>query len=116
METILLLCGFITVIIYLHELRNELKNMNRMLAMRNEEQSFDMEELFDKDIKDDEKDDLYEEAKRITMENDTISTSILQRKLKTGYVRTAHLIDEMEKEGIIGGIDGANPRKVLKKL
>jgi S-DNA-T family DNA segregation ATPase FtsK/SpoIIIE len=42
------------------------------------------------------------------------STSTLQRRLRIGYGRAAHLIDLMEKDGIVGPPDGTRPREVLK--
>jgi S-DNA-T family DNA segregation ATPase FtsK/SpoIIIE len=58
------------------------------------------------------KDDLYEEAKRIVIQHQQGSISLLQRRLKIGYSRAARLIDEMEEEGIVGPADGSKPRQV----
>ncbi len=41
------------------------------------------------------------------------STSLLQRRVRLGYARAARIIDEMEQMGIVGGYEGAKPRKVL---
>lgn len=60
-------------------------------------------------------DKLYKEAKKLVLEKGQISASILQRHLKVGYSYTAHLLDKMEEEGIVGPADGAQPRKMLKK-
>jgi len=59
-----------------------------------------------------EKDVLYEQAKKIVLENKRASTSLLQRKLRIGYARAARLIDMLEEEGIIGPSEGAKPREV----
>jgi S-DNA-T family DNA segregation ATPase FtsK/SpoIIIE len=58
-------------------------------------------------------DELYEEAKRIVVQHQQGSISLLQRRLKIGYSRAARLIDEMEEEGIVGPADGSKPRQVL---
>ena len=64
---------------------------------------------------DDEVDDeLYHDAVRICCEMGRASTSTLQRRLRIGYGRAAHLIDLMEKDGIVGPPDGTRPREVLK--
>jgi len=64
---------------------------------------------------DDEIDDeLYHDAVRICCEMGRASTSTLQRRLRIGYGRAAHLIDLMEKDGIVGPPDGTRPREVLK--
>jgi DNA segregation ATPase FtsK/SpoIIIE, S-DNA-T family len=59
-------------------------------------------------------DELYQEAVRICCEIGRASTSTLQRRLRIGYGRAAHLIDFMEKDGIVGPPDGTRPREVLK--
>ncbi|MGC2832181.1 MAG: DNA translocase FtsK [Candidatus Acidiferrum sp.] len=59
-------------------------------------------------------DDLYHDAVRVVCEMGRASTSTLQRRLRIGYGRAAHLIDIMEKDGIVGPPDGTRPREVLK--
>ena len=60
-------------------------------------------------------DELYQDAVRLVLEFGKASTSLLQRRLRIGYGRAAHLIDLMEKDGIVGGADGPKPREVLKR-
>jgi S-DNA-T family DNA segregation ATPase FtsK/SpoIIIE len=38
----------------------------------------------------------------------------LQRRLRVGYGRAAHLIDLMERDGLVGAADGPRPRELLK--
>src|SRR5262249_4389764 len=64
---------------------------------------------------DNENDELYQDAVRLVIEFGKASTSLLQRRLRIGYGRAAHLIDLMEKDGIVGAADGPKPREVLKK-
>jgi S-DNA-T family DNA segregation ATPase FtsK/SpoIIIE len=64
---------------------------------------------------DDEYDELYQDAVRLVIEFGKASTSLLQRRLRIGYGRAAHLIDLMEKDGIVGAADGPKPREVLKR-
>jgi DNA segregation ATPase FtsK/SpoIIIE, S-DNA-T family len=59
-------------------------------------------------------DDLYQNAVRVVCEMGRASTSTLQRRLRIGYGRAAHLIDLMEKDGIVGPPDGTRPRELLK--
>jgi S-DNA-T family DNA segregation ATPase FtsK/SpoIIIE len=63
---------------------------------------------------DDADDELYQDAVRVVCEMGRASTSTLQRRLRIGYGRAAHLIDIMEKDGIVGPPDGTRPREVLK--
>ncbi len=58
-------------------------------------------------------DDLYEEAKKITLEAGKVSTSYLQRKLGIGYARSARLMDMLEENGVIEPGNGAGTRKVI---
>jgi len=64
---------------------------------------------------DDEHDELFEDAVRLVLEFGKASTSLLQRRLRIGYGRAAHLIDLMERDGIVGAADGPKPREVLKR-
>jgi DNA segregation ATPase FtsK/SpoIIIE, S-DNA-T family len=62
----------------------------------------------------DESDELFEDAVRLVLEFGKASTSLLQRRLRIGYGRAAHLIDLMERDGIVGPSDGSKPREILK--
>jgi len=62
-----------------------------------------------------EHDPLFEDAVKLVVEFGKASTSLLQRRLRIGYGRAAHLIDLMEREGIVGAADGPKPREVLKR-
>ena len=75
------------------------------------ERSYDNNEAAGGEESDDE---LYQEAVRICCDMGRASTSTLQRRLRIGYGRAAHLIDLMEKDGIVGPPDGTRPREVLK--
>ena len=63
----------------------------------------------------DDHDELYEDAVRLVLDFGKASTSLLQRRLRIGYGRAAHLIDLMERDGIVGAADGPKPREVLKR-
>jgi S-DNA-T family DNA segregation ATPase FtsK/SpoIIIE len=62
-----------------------------------------------------EDDALYQDAVKLVVEFGKASTSLLQRRLRIGYGRAAHLIDLMEQDGIVGAADGPKPREVLKR-
>ncbi len=67
------------------------------------------------DISADDNDPLFNDAVRLVIEFGKASTSLLQRRLRIGYGRAAHLIDLMERDGIVGAADGPKPREVLKR-
>ncbi len=56
---------------------------------------------------------MIDRAIEVIVENQTASTSFLQRKLKLGYARAARIMDELEEMGIISAGDGAKPRQIL---
>jgi len=62
----------------------------------------------------DENDPLFDGAVRLVFEFGKASTSLLQRRLRIGYGRAAHLIDLMERDGLVGPADGSRPRELLK--
>lgn len=62
----------------------------------------------------DENDPLFDDAVRLVFEFGKASTSLLQRRLRIGYGRAAHLIDLMERDGLVGPADGPRPRELLK--
>jgi len=61
-----------------------------------------------------ENDPLFDDAVRLVFEFGKASTSLLQRRLRIGYGRAAHLIDLMERDGLVGAADGSRPRELLK--
>ena len=61
-----------------------------------------------------EDDALFDDAVRLVFEFGKASTSLLQRRLRIGYGRAAHLIDMMERDGLVGPADGSKPREILK--
>jgi DNA segregation ATPase FtsK/SpoIIIE, S-DNA-T family len=62
----------------------------------------------------DNNDPMYDDAVRLVFEFGKASTSLLQRRLRIGYGRAAHLIDMMYNDGLVGPADGSKPRELLK--
>lgn len=60
-----------------------------------------------------EKDEIFDEAKRIVLTTRQASTSYLQRRLRLGYSRAARVVDQLEAAGVIGPQDGAKSREIL---
>ena len=58
-------------------------------------------------------DSLYSEARELIMTVGRASTSLLQRRLSIGYNRAGRIMDELEKEGVVGPAMGSKPREVL---
>ena len=60
-------------------------------------------------------DPIYNEVLEFALNCGKISTSLIQRRFKLGYNRSARIIDLLEEKGIIGPPDGSNPREVIVK-
>jgi DNA segregation ATPase FtsK/SpoIIIE-like protein len=54
---------------------------------------------------------LYDQAVRLVTEKGEASISLIQRHLKIGYNRAASLMEELEKEGVVGGASGTSKRR-----
>ena len=64
------------------------------------------------DVDDDEPvDELYDQAVSVVIEAGYASISMVQRKLRVGYNRSARMIDHMEREGVIGPSTGGSSRR-----
>ena len=62
-----------------------------------------------------EKDALYDQAVQIVIESGKTSISYLQRRLRIGYNRSAVLIEQMEKSGILSAPEQNGTRTLLVK-
>jgi len=60
-------------------------------------------------------DELFGEALRIVQETGQASVSLIQRRLRIGYTRSARIIDQLEQAGHIGPYRGEQPREVFVK-
>ena len=58
-------------------------------------------------------DSLLADAARLVVRAGYGSVSLLQRKMRIGYVRAARLVDHLEAKGIVGPTQGSSPREVL---
>ena len=53
-----------------------------------------------------ENDPLYDQAVEFVIQTRKASISAVQRRLKVGYNRAARLVEEMERTGVVGPMDG----------
>ena len=60
-----------------------------------------------------DEDELYKEAVRIIQHEGKASTSFIQRCLKIGYNRAANIMEQMEKEGLVGKPNHMGKREIL---
>ena len=59
------------------------------------------------------RDELFDDAARIVVLNQTGSTSSIQRKFSIGYNRAGRIMDQLEAAGIVGVNAGSKAREVL---
>jgi S-DNA-T family DNA segregation ATPase FtsK/SpoIIIE len=62
---------------------------------------------------DDFHDDLYDQAVAIVCDTRQASVSFIQRRLQIGYNRAARMVEQMEREGLVGPSNGIKPRDVI---
>jgi len=60
-----------------------------------------------------ERDEKYDEAVELVRRTQKATISHVQRHLRIGYNRAARIIEDMEREGIIGPQDGTRPRAIF---
>jgi DNA segregation ATPase FtsK/SpoIIIE, S-DNA-T family len=82
-----------------------LKTLNELI--KNQQKTTTVQERTESD------DELFKMAKELVTKHGKASASLLQRRLRIGYARAARLIDLLEEEGIVGPVNGAEPREVI---
>ncbi len=60
-----------------------------------------------------EKDPMYDQAVEVVLKNRKASISLVQRHLKIGYNRSARMLEDMEKAGLISAMSGSGQRDIL---
>ncbi len=63
-----------------------------------------------------EKDDMFDQAVEIVLQQQRGSVSLLQRRLQVGYTRASRIIDQMAEAGILGDYKGSQARECLMTL
>ena len=76
-----------------------------------DENAGDGSNLDDVDLK--RLDPMFEDAARLVVIHQSGSTSLIQRKFSIGYNRAGRIMDQLEKAGVVGPVDGSKPRQVL---
>ena len=67
-------------------------------------------------LSEDEKDELYDQAVSIVLDEQRGSASLLQRALEIGYTRASRLLALMRREGIVGAYRGSKASDVLMTM
>ncbi len=64
---------------------------------------------------DEDYDEMYDLAVELVTENQQASISMIQRRLRVGYNRAARMIEQMEREGVVGPAEGGKLREVYAR-
>jgi len=60
-------------------------------------------------------DPMYDQALEFVMDQGKASISLIQRRFRIGFNRAARIIEQMERDGLLGPQDGSKPRAVLRR-
>jgi len=63
-------------------------------------------------LKESDLDDMFQDAALLVVQNQTGSTSMIQRRLKLGYNRAGRIMDQLEAIGVVGPSEGSKAREV----
>jgi len=58
-------------------------------------------------------DPMFDAAARLVVRTRKASASFVQRRLRLGYTRAARLLEMMERDGLVGPLDGSKGREVM---
>lgn len=96
---------------------DDIKNVTQFIRSNN---SYKYKDSFKEEVVTDvfntEEDPLYKEILLYTISMKKISSSLIQRKFRLGYNRTARIIDKLEENGIVSPVKSNGYRDVLVKM
>ena len=99
-----------------HEIRKVVEFINQQAKPRYRPEVFEAKkDLEAGEWENEEYDEMYDQAVAIVTETQQASISMIQRRLRVGYNRAARMIEQMEREGIVGPAEGGKPREVYAR-
>lgn len=97
------------------EVRKVVEFINQQAKPRYRPEVFEAKKEVEAANGDNDYDEMYDEAVRLVTEEQQASISMVQRRLRVGYNRAARMIEQMERDGVVGPADGAKPREVYAR-
>lgn len=93
----------------------EIARLTSFLRSQRQVEYLDLNEALDKQLPEDENhDELYDDIRSFVKTIDEVSISMLQRKYRIGFNRSARIIEKLEIEGAIAPSQGGKTRKVIR--
>ena len=97
------------------EVRKVMKFIKQQARPHYRPEVFEVKKDVEAAAADEEYDEMYDQAVAVVTETQQASISMIQRRLRVGYNRAARMIEQMEREGVVGPPDGAKPREVYAR-
>jgi S-DNA-T family DNA segregation ATPase FtsK/SpoIIIE len=97
------------------EIRNVVEFINRQAKPRYRPEVFEAKKEIEGGDGNEEYDEMYDLAVALVTENQQASISMVQRRLRVGYNRAARMIEQMERDGVVGPSEGGKPREVYAR-
>ncbi|HEY2989094.1 MAG TPA: DNA translocase FtsK 4TM domain-containing protein [Candidatus Binatia bacterium] len=97
------------------EIRRVMEFINQQAKPHYRLEVFEAKKEIDGGGGDDEYDEMYDLAVELVTETQQASISMIQRRLRVGYNRAARMVEQMERDGVVGPADGAKPREVYAR-
>jgi len=97
------------------EIRKVVEFINQQAKPRYRPEVFEAKKEIETGEVDDDYDEMYDLAVELVTESQQASISMIQRRLRVGYNRAARMIEQMERDGVVGPADGAKLREVYAR-
>ncbi|MFQ5904870.1 MAG: DNA translocase FtsK, partial [Candidatus Binatia bacterium] len=97
------------------EIRKVVEFINQQAKPRYRPEVFEAKKEIEMGEGDDDYDEMYDLAVELVTESQQASISMVQRRLRVGYNRAARMIEQMEREGVVGPAEGGRPREVYAR-
>jgi S-DNA-T family DNA segregation ATPase FtsK/SpoIIIE len=97
------------------EIRKVVEFINRQAKPRYRPEVFDAKKEIETADAEEDYDEMYDVAVALVTDTQQASISMVQRRLRVGYNRAARMIEQMERDGIVGPSEGGKPREVFAR-
>jgi len=97
------------------EIRRAVEFINQQAKPRYRHEVFEAKKELEGGDMDEDYDEMYDLAVELITETQQASISMVQRRLRVGYNRAARMVEQMERDGIVGPAEGGRPREVFAR-